>query len=182
MEKTPSLFDLTSDFLTLIDMGYPEITDKDSEEVIEEKKADIETFDSTLNMILECIGDKANDYSRAITIVEGKAKILKAEIDKLTAMKKALDNAKKRMRERMTDTLKAMRDSGVAPVIRTDLHTFSLQKVGGKLTMTITGDVPDNFKRVVYENDNDKIRAALEAGQTLPFAHLEPRAETVRIR
>ena len=32
------------------------------------------------------------------------------------------------------------------------------------------------------ENDTDKIRADLESGKDLPFAHLEPRSESLRIR
>ena len=66
--------------------------------------------------------------------------------------------------------------------ITTDFHTFIVCKNGGKQPMEITGDVPDNYKRVVYETDTEKIRKELEAGATLPFAHLEECGEHLRIK
>ena len=48
--------------------------------------------------------------------------------------------------------------------------------------MEITGDVPDNYKRIVYEVDRERIRADLEQGAELPFAHLNERGTHLRIR
>ena len=42
--------------------------------------------------------------------------------------------------------------------------------------------VPDNYKRVVYETDLEKIRKELEDGKQLDFAHLEERGEHLRIK
>lgn len=178
-----TLFELTEDFLNLIDMGYPEITDKDNEETRAEKESEISTFNDTLNMILECIGDKADNYCYALSTVKGKSDMLKTEINRLTAMKKALDNAEKRMKEGLKNTLIAMRESGAEPVIRTDLHTIKLKKNGGLQPMTVIEEsVPDSFKKVILETDKEKIRKALENGEELKFAHLDPRGESVSIK
>ena len=63
----------------------------------------------------------------------------------------------------------------------TDLFTFRIQKNGGKRALTIDGEVPEEYTRIVIENDTDKIRQALEQGEKLPFAHLEAQGESLRI-
>ena len=64
----------------------------------------------------------------------------------------------------------------------TNLFNFSIVGNGGKQTLTIDGEVPEEYTKTKIENDTEKIRTALEAGQELPFAHLEPRGESLRIR
>lgn len=182
-EERVSIFDLSRDLYELTTYGCPEITDKDTEEEKAQKEAEISAFNDTLNVIMECIQDKADDYCYALDNVKDKRDRLKAEIDRLTTWKNCLDNAEKRMKEALKHTLEIMREQGMEkPEIVTDLHRITLQKVGGKQKMEITGEVPDNFKRIVYEDDKDKIREALEKGEELSFAHLAPRAETARIR
>ena len=66
--------------------------------------------------------------------------------------------------------------------ITSDFHTFTVCKNGGKQGVNIFAEVPDNFQRVIYEPDTDKIRDALEAGEDLPFAKLLERGEHVRIK
>ena len=64
----------------------------------------------------------------------------------------------------------------------TNLFTFNIAKNGGKQPLTIDGDVPEEYQKIIKENDNEKIRADLESGKELPFAHLEPRGESLRIK
>ena len=64
----------------------------------------------------------------------------------------------------------------------TNLFSFNIAKNGGKQQLTIDGDVPKEYTRTITENDIDKIRQALENGENLPFAYLEPRGESLRIR
>lgn len=175
--NTPSLFELTDDFRRLIDMGCPEITDKDSEEDKAAKENEIAVFDETLNTILECIGDKADAYCYAMSMLRGRSDIVKAEISRLSSMKKAIDNAEKRMKERLQMALEAMEESGIEkPCIKTDLRTIKLAGNGGVQPMKVIEEkVPASYKRVILETDNDKIRAALEKGETLDFAELLPR-------
>lgn len=176
--KTPTLFELTDDFRRLIDMGYPEIDyTKDSDEEIADKKSEIEVFEDTLNMILESIGDKADSYCYAMAMMHGRSDILKREIDRLSAMKNTLENAEKRMKDRLQQTLEAMEESGIEkPQIKTDFRTIKLAGNGGKQPMKVDEEkVPDSYKQVILKTDNDKIRKALESGEKLDFAELLPR-------
>lgn len=53
---------------------------------------------------------------------------------------------------------------------------------GGKQPLVIDGEVPDNYTRIIVEADTEKIRTALESGEVLPFAHLEPRGKHLSIK
>ena len=48
--------------------------------------------------------------------------------------------------------------------------------------MIIDGEVPDNFKRIIYEDDKELIRKHLEDGEVLNFAKLLPRGEHISIK
>lgn len=63
--------------------------------------------------------------------------------------------------------------------------TVSVQKNGGKAPIVVEAaveDIPQEYRKVSYVADNDKIRAALDAGEKLPFAHLGERGESLRIK
>jgi hypothetical protein len=94
-------------------------------------------------------------------------------------MKQTIENHEKRMKAAL---LYVMTEKLNQRKITTDFHVFSVCKNGGKQPLEITGEVPDNFKRVVYETDTEKIRTALENGEQLDFAHLEERGEHLRIK
>ena len=82
-----------------------------------------------------------------------------------------------------TTTLETLEGGGAKAEIKTALHTIKLVGNGGKQPMEINDDkVPDSFKRVVLETDKEKIREALEKGETLDFAELKPRGRHVSIK
>ena len=61
-------------------------------------------------------------------------------------------------------------------------YTLKIVKNGGLQPLKIDGDVPDNFTKVKIEPDNDLIRKALNDGEELSFAHLEPRGRHLNIK
>lgn len=61
------------------------------------------------------------------------------------------------------------------------LRTIRIQSNGGKLPLKIDAEVPQTHCKVVYQPDTESIRQALEAGEQLEFAHLEPRGTHLRI-
>ena len=74
-----------------------------------------------------------------------------------------------------------MRETGKVD-FKTSLFSFKIQKNGGLQPLWIDDDysnIPQKYLKV--EPDNTKIRQALEKTD-LPFAHLEPRGESLRIR
>ena len=162
--KLPSLFELTRDFEELMAFGYTE--------------DDYVTFCQTLEPIVMAIDEKADGYCAVISRFNGQAEMIKAEMDRLSARKTAIDNAVKRMKEAL---LTSMQITGRSE-IKTDLHTIKIAKNGGKAPLEITGDVPDSFTKITIEPDKDKIRDALEKGEKLDFAELKERGVHLNIR
>lgn len=156
-----SLYDLKNDYLTL--MEYADSTDPDDEQV----------FLDTLEGLMGAVEAKADSYAAVISHMDAHEDLLQKEIDRLTAKKTAISNNKKRMKDSLQAAMIAMDQK----TIKTDLHTFRVQKNGGKQPLDIFGDVPDKFQKIVYEPDKDLIRKALENGEELEFAVLKERGE-----
>lgn len=123
------------------------------------------------------IEDKADNYAYIIAEILNDADACKAEKDRLEKRQKFLENKAKNLKKNL---MEVMKDTGKTN-FKTQLHTFRIQKNGGKRALTIDGDVPQEYTKTVIENDTDKIRQALEEGKELSFAHLEPQSESLRI-
>lgn len=141
--------------------------------------SDEQAFADTLEGLTAVINTKMDDYAVVMTHLKGRSDMIQAEIERLQAMKQAIDNHEKRMKATM---LHVMTEKLGQRKIQTDFHTFTVCKNGGKQPMEITDDVPDNYKRIVYETDLEKIRKDLEDGKELSFAHLNERGEHLRIK
>lgn len=162
-----SLFELTSEYQALMDLG-------DSSD-----PEDRQAFLDTLEGLDFEVGLKADSYAAVITLLTGKADTIDNEIKRLSAIKKAIDDNVHRMKDALQHAMEVMDRSE----IKTDLHTFRICKNGGKLPLIIKSEaVPDQYMRVVYEVDNDLIRAALDKGQELDFAYYGERGTHLRIR
>lgn len=142
--------------------------------------SDEQAFADTLEGLTAVINTKMDDYAVVMTHLKGRSEMIQAEIERLQAMKQAIDNHEKRMKATM---LHVMTEKLNQRKIQTDFHTFTVCKNGGKQPMVVDPErVPDNYKRVVYETDLEKIRKELEDGKQLDFAHLEERGEHLRIK
>ena len=161
-----TLYALTSDYLRLLELG-----DSDDPE-------DQRAFLDTLEGLVGEIEMKADDYAVVITSFKTQSAAIDAEIKRLKKRKDTVDNSITRMKDRIKEAMEAMETTE----IKTDFHTFKIQKNGGVQPLVIDGDVPDNFMKVIYQNDTEKIREALNAGEQLSFAHLEPRGTQLRIK
>ena len=131
----------------------------------------------TLESIEGEIEDKADNYAYIIAEILNDANACKAEKDRLEKRQKSLENKAKNLKKNLTEI---MRNTGKTN-FKTQLHTFRIQRNGGKRALTIDGEVPKEYTKTITENDTDKIRQALEDGKKLPFAHLEPQSESLRI-
>ena len=132
----------------------------------------------TLEAIEGEIEDKADGYAKIIKELEAKQNARKEEAKRLTDSAKIFENRVKALKQNLFNTMKS---TGKTKFV-TDLFSFNIAKNGGKQTLTIDGDVPEEYTKTIIENDTDKIRQALENGEKLPFAHLEPRGESLRIK
>ena len=148
-----NLYELTSNYETVLNMLYDEEIDEQM------------LFD-TLESIEGEIEEKADGYAKIIKELEAKQKARKEEAKRLTDGAKVFENRVKAWKTKFA----------------TNLFSFNIAKNGGKQALTIDGDVPEEYTKTIIENDTDKIRQALENGENLPFAHLEPRGESLRIK
>lgn len=162
-----SLYALTTEYQALLDLG-----DSDDPE-------DIEAFQNTLEGINYELDLKADDYAAVILQLNGKTDMIKKEVERLQKIQKTIENNVDRMKQILQWS---MEQTGRTE-IKTPLHQFKIQKNGGKLKLLLNEpDVPDNFKRVVYEIDTEKIRKALEDGQEFEWAKFAERGSHLRIK
>lgn len=160
-----NLYELNQNYEKVLNMLYDE--DIDEQMVLD-----------TLESIEGEIEDKADGYAKIIKELEAKRDARKSEAKRLTENAKVFDNRINALKQNLFNTMKSTGKTKFA----TDLFSFNIAKNGGKQALTIDGDVPEEYTKTIIENDTDKIRADLEAGKELPFAHLEPRGESLRIK
>ncbi len=160
-----SLYQLTNNYEAVLNMLY-------DEEVDEQMILD------TLEAIDGEIEDKADNYAKIIKELEAKLNARKEEAKRLTESAKVFENRIKALKSNLFNAMKATGKTKFA----TDLFSFNIAKNGGKQTLTIDGEVPEEYIKTITENDTDKIRQALEKGEKLTFAHLEPRGENLKIK
>ena len=160
-----NLYQLNQNYETVLNMLYDE--DIDEQMVLD-----------TLESIEGEIEDKADGYAKIIKELEAKRDARKAEAKRLTDSAKVFENRVNTLKQNLFNTMKSTGKTKFA----TDLFSFNIAKNGGKQALTIDGDVPEEYTKTIIENDTDKIRQALENGENLPFAHLEPRGESLRIK
>jgi hypothetical protein len=94
--------------------------------------------------------------------------------------------AQARADEARADRLRAYVLECLRRMGRTELPGTSLrlavQKNSGKAPVALTGEIPRDYCRVVIEPDLERVRAALERGETVPGAALGERGYHLRVR
>lgn len=160
-----TLYKLTNDFKELLDLAGS--ADPEEQQI----------FNDTLEAVLGAIEVKADGYAVVMSEIEGRCNIISAEINRLKAIEDSLTATHKRMKDRLKN---AMEEIGTTE-IKTDLHKFKIVKNGGQLPLIIDGGVPENFKRIEYTDDKEKIRKALDNGEALTFAHYGDRGTHLKI-
>ena len=160
-----TLFQITSDMQTLYDM----LTDPD---------ADVQAVRDTLDGMMGELEVKASGYIAVLEQMDMEQK--KAE--EMYKFFKEKADARKNGIKRMKDAIKWAMINLNLDKIEAGNYTIKLQANGGKLPLQIIGEVPDNFKRIIYEDDTELIRKHLENGETLGFAYLEERGKHVVIK
>lgn len=159
-----SLYDLTGEFKALYELA---INDEDPQ-----------AFLDTLEGLKGELEVKAGGYVHVIKQLMMEADECDKLIDAFTAKKSARMNNVKRMK----DALMAAMDAAGIDSLKAGEFNLKISKNGGLQPMKITGDVPDNFTKVIVEPDSKKIRDALANGEALEFAHLEERGRHLNIK
>lgn len=163
-----TLYTLTEDYQALLQLA----DDPDDEQA----------FSDTLEGIIGALDVKMDDYAAVLQNMGFRASMIDAEIKRLTARKKAVENSIQRMKDRLKESMKATDRAKVV----TELHTFVVKKNGGKLPLIIDPDakIPDKFCKVIVSPDMELIRKSLETGNTevLAFANFGERGDHLEIK
>lgn len=163
-----TLYEIADQFQRLYDMA-------DEYDLSQEDIADtLEGLDYELE-------DKADAYAKVIRSLEADSASLKAEIDRLTARKKTIENNIKRMKESLEMAMRA----ADRLKIKTTLFSFGIQKNPPKLIIDDEKAIPKQFLIPQPDKiDSTAIKAMLK---TLPengvceWAHTE-QTSSLRIR
>lgn len=142
-----------------------------------EASLDPEMDEESIIGMIDLVGDdfekKAEGYAMVKAELEAKAAAMKAEIDRLTKLKKTIDNSATRIERQLEAAMKATGKVDFS----TDLFKFKIKKNPAHLVLKEDLDwneVPAEFLKwsdptVV----KDEVKKAIKAGQEFDWAHLE---------
>lgn len=157
-----------------------EITDRFLQvvELMESGEYDEEMLETTLECIDCELEEKADGYARIIRNMEATIAGLKAEEERLSQRRKAMENNVKAMKENL---LFAMQTTGKVK-FKTELFSFNVQKNPAKLVLVEGAEIPAEY--LIEQEpkvDTAGIKEQLKQGEVFAFAKLE-QTEGLRIR
>ena len=164
-----SLYQLTENYDAVLNMFYDEEVDE-------------QTILDTLEAIEGEFEEKADNYAKLIKTIKYDAEVVKAEIDRLKIRLTSMENREQRLKDVLETNMKQIGKTK----FKTALFSFNIQKNGGlqplKIDVLDVNTIPKEF--LIPQDplpNNEKIRELLSTKQ-VPWAHLEPRGESLRIR
>ena len=167
-----TLYELTSEYMQLLDMLYDENEDLDC--ILDT----IEGIDYEIEL-------KANNYAILIDSIQADVEHLDKEIKRLQSRKKTLENRIKNLKWRLQNSMEATGKTK----FKTNLFSFNIAQSGGVRKMTVDVDVenlPEELRLKQPDVPNlDAIRKLVEASgdmEKCEYAHFEPRTRSLRIK
>ena len=129
-----------------------------------------------LNMELE---NKVENGIGLLKNLTATADAMKAEELRLKKRRLSFENKISRIKDYYQSELTAI---GKKKIL-TARGSMTIAKCGGKLPLKIDDEnlIPQDFKKIVYEVDKDKLREVLEDGEIVSGAHLEERGSYLKI-
>lgn len=128
-------------------------------------------------------GRKLDGYAAYIKLLDMEAVAAKAEAEQWAKRAQVRTNAAKRLKDRLRDHLT---DTGRTKATSAKGVVITVQANGGKPPLEVDtvdpATLPDQLCRTVRSVDTEAVRAALDAGEVLPFARLGDRGTHLRIR
>lgn len=162
-----NIYEIASDWFRVQDMmGDPEL--------------DPQTLADTLEAIEGELEVKAENYAKVMKNLEGDIVAIKAEIDRLTSKKKAIENNIKNMKA----TLQSVMEATGKTKFKTELFSFGIQKNAPSVVIdTDINNLPPEFLKFREpEVNKTAIKEAIQNGEDLSgYAHLD-QSTSLRIR
>lgn len=163
-----NIYELTQDYLRLLEMA-------------EDPELDPEVIADTFEAIDGELEIKAENYAKVMKNLEGDIAALKAEEERLSKKRKAIENNIKRMKLALQE---AMEITGKTK-FKTELFGFSIQKNAPSVVIDAADirDIPEDYLKFKEpEVDKTAIKNAINAGVDFEgLAHLEV-SQSLRIR
>ena len=151
----PSLYTLTKDFESLMELEEPD------------------EIDNALTVIVAGqIEQKAENVCKFIKMLDTTAELFKAEEERIRGARKVMENKAERIRDYMKQALLN------ANIDKVNAGTFKVS-VGlspGSIAIDDLASIPPRFLTVIpeqYQPDKTAIKTAIKAGESVPGAHLE---------
>ena len=163
-----TLYQLTEQYKQLLQMA-------------EDPEIDPEVLQDTMEGLTGEIEEKAEGYVIVMKELEATEEKIDTEIKRLMKWKSACANSRKRMNNRLKETMLATGKTKLP----TEHFNLSIRKNGGVQPMYVTpeiADIPEEFLIRKPVPNNDLIRKALSEGQQLEFAHMEERGTYLSIK
>lgn len=163
-----TLFNLAGEYRELYDMLLD--ADESEKEVIED----------TLEAVEGAIEVKGAGYISVLNQIEMEIEACKKQKAEWDARLKVRENAHKRLKQHLLDGMLLL---GKNEIKAGDM-VIKVQNAGGKLPIVFDTDktVPEKYTKITIETDNNLVRAALERGEKLDFAHFGDRAKILKIK
>lgn len=160
-----ALFDLVGEYKEL----YAMLTEE----------PDDETINDTLEGVIGEIEAKGEGYVAVLNRLDMELEACKKQKEEWEYRYKVRKNAIERLKNRLSDAMLMMGKDQ----IQAGANVIKLRKNGGKLPLIYCGDTPKEYLKttITFENDNEKIRKALDEGKELDFVKYGERGSHVKI-
>ena len=133
-----------------------------------ETPEEIEAIQNTLEMIDLSIEEKIENTAKYMVNVESDIQGLKTEIDRLTKIKKAKENAVERLKNNVEY---AMKQKGIEKL---EVGIFkAYYKKSESVEITNLDVIPADYTRVEIKADKVAIKKAIKAGEVVDGAHIQ---------
>lgn len=141
------------------------------EAVLDDPEIDWDAAEADLKQIEQEFDSKIENCAKLTVGMNGESESIAAEIERLTARRKALDNKTKRFKEYVkNEMIYSGRDK-----VKTDLFTVAVQNSPASLKVFNEADIPPEYFTVIPETtklDTAAVKAALKDGRRIPGAEL----------
>lgn len=163
-----SIYELVGEYKTL----YSMLTDADEQ--------DEDIIKDSLESVIGAIEVKSQGYVAVLDRLDMEINACKKEKEEWARKLAVRENAVKRLKQRMAEAMIQMGKDE----IQAGNKTIKLKNNGGKKPLVLDEDkeVPQSYMKVILEPDKEKIRAALESGDKLDFAHIGERGKHVEVK